>query len=72
MPAVSRSGNLNSLPDLVEHPDWVLACSAIEEICEGRMVADELRKMPSIMPIARWMLLSSFLSTLCALPDPAA
>lgn len=72
MPAVSRSGNLNSLPDLIEHPDWVLACSAIEEIYGGRMSTNELGVMPSIMPIARWMLLASCLSPLCTLPDPAA
>jgi hypothetical protein len=72
MPTVSRFGNLNQIPDLIEHPDWIIACVAIEGMYEGRTGVDDLTTMYTIMPIARWMMLSSYLAPLCAMPDPAA
>ena len=57
--------------DLIEEPDWVLACVAVEGLIEGRMEVTDLQSMVTILPIARWMMLSSFLSPLCRLPDPA-
>lgn len=72
MPSVSRTSSSNPIPDLIEHPDWVLACVAIEGVYEGKMGVEDLKTMYTIMPLARWMMLSSCLAPLCQLPDPAA
>lgn len=72
MSSVSRPSNSDPLPDLIEHPDWVIACVAIEGVYDGRMGVEDLETMYTIMPIARWMMLSSYLAPLCRLPDPLA
>lgn len=72
MPTLSRSRNSNPLPDLIEHPDWIIACTAIEGLLNGSLSFGSLECMYTIMPIARWMMFSSCLAPLCRLPDPAA
>ena len=72
MPALSRSGNPDPLPDLIEHPDWIIACAAIESYVYGDRTVESLELMHTIFPMIRWMIFSSYLAPLCTLPDPVA
>lgn len=58
------------IPDLIEHPDWVIACVAIESMHDGSIGISDLNSMYTIMPLARWMLLAAFLAPLADLPAP--